>query len=211
MKRKSLINRILQNVRKPEGFFGRMILWGMNQGHASLAHWGMSCMEWHQGWNVLDIGCGGGANLAQILKYCPQGKAFGIDLSPESVAFARKRNRRQLGTRCFVEQGSVDQLPYSDHSFNVVTAFETIYFWSDLQHTFTEVARVLKPGGAFLICCEMSDPTNEVWTSRVEGMVVYSEDQLKATLVNAGFTNIAMYRRRKEELCIIGHKKMMQL
>ena len=93
----------------------------------------------------------------------------------------------------------------------MVTAFETIYFWSDLQHTFTEVARVLKPGGAFLICCEMSDPTNEVWTSRVEGMVVYSEDQLKATLVNAGFTNIAMYRRRKEELCIIGHKKMMQL
>jgi SAM-dependent methyltransferase len=127
MKRKSLINRILQNVRKPEGFFGRMILWGMNQGHASLAHWGMSCMEWHQGWNVLDIGCGGGANLAQILKYCPQGKAFGIDISPESVAFARKRNRRQLGTRCFVEQGV-------SINFHIPI---TVLMWSPLLRPFT--------------------------------------------------------------------------
>lgn len=45
MKRKSLINRILQNVRKPEGFFGRMILWGMNQGHASLARG--ECLVWN--------------------------------------------------------------------------------------------------------------------------------------------------------------------
>jgi hypothetical protein len=79
------------------------------------------------------------------------------------------------------------------------------------QKKLSDFLFILWAGGAFLICCEMSDPTNEVWTSRVEGMVVYSDDQLKTILVNAGFTNIAMYRRRKEELCIIGHKKMMQL
>ena len=60
MAKKSFINKILQNTRKPEGFFGRLVLRGMNRGHASLARWGMGCMEWQAEWSVLDIGCGGG-------------------------------------------------------------------------------------------------------------------------------------------------------
>ena len=110
----------------------------MNRGHASLARWGMGCMEWQADWSVLDIGCGGGANLAQILKRCPAGKAYGIDLSQESVAFARRKNRRLLGTRCFVERGDVGKLPYGDGTFGAVTAFETVYFWDDLPEAFAE-------------------------------------------------------------------------
>ena len=107
MNKRGFVSRILQNFRKPEGFFGRMILWGMNTGHASLAQWGMSCLQWQPEWSVLDIGCGGGANLLQILQRCPQGKAYGIDISSESVTFARKKNKKYLGTRCFIEQGGV--------------------------------------------------------------------------------------------------------
>ena len=39
MNKRGFVSKILQNFRKPEGFFGRMILWGMNTGHASLAQW----------------------------------------------------------------------------------------------------------------------------------------------------------------------------
>ena len=42
MFKQSFINKILQNTRKPEGFWGRIILRGMNKGHAPLAKWGMS-------------------------------------------------------------------------------------------------------------------------------------------------------------------------
>ena len=73
MKMKNFMNGILQNTRLPKGFFGRMILFGMNNGHAPLACWGMSCVKWGNHWDVLDIGCGGGANLKQILKRCPEG------------------------------------------------------------------------------------------------------------------------------------------
>ncbi len=59
MNKRGFVSKILQNFRKPEGFFGRMILWGMNTGHASLAQWGgMSCLQWQPEWSVLDIGCG---------------------------------------------------------------------------------------------------------------------------------------------------------
>ena len=60
MKKKNIINSILQNTRMPEGFFGRIILRGMNKGHASLSRWGLSQIEWKSDWTILDIGCGGG-------------------------------------------------------------------------------------------------------------------------------------------------------
>ena len=51
-------------------------------------------------------------------------------------------------------QGSVEHMNFTDASFDVVTAFETVYFWPGLPKCFQEVYRVLKPGGIFLICNE---------------------------------------------------------
>ena len=206
MRKKSFINKILQNTRKPEGFFGRMILRGMNIGHSKLSLWGMSQLNWQVNWNVLDIGCGGGANLEKMLEYCPKGKVYGLDISPESVLFAQQNNKIFLGPRCFVHIGSVNKLPYENEMFNVVTAFETIYFWDDLNLSFTEIARVLKKNNYFLICCEMSDPNNETWTSRIDGMIVHPAHQLESILQKCGFTNIIIHHRKKENLCIIAQK-----
>ena len=194
------------NTRKPTGFGGKVMVAAMNLGHRALADWGLSFGP-AAFQKALDCGCGGGANLAQILKRCPAGKAYGIDLSQESVAFARRKNRRLLGTRCFVERGDVGKLPYGDGTFGAVTAFETVYFWDDLPEAFAEVARVLKTGGRFLLCSEMSDPANEMWTSRIDGMRVYSAERLETLLAAAGFADIAVYRREKEELCIVARKQ----
>ena len=149
---------------------------------------------------------GKGANLAEMSIRCPEGSVYGIDISEESVKFARKKNRDLLGKRCFIEQGSVEKLPYENEMFNVVTAFETIYFWNDLLQSFTEIARVLKKGGIFLICCEMSDPSNTIWTSRIDGMTIHPVRELRSLLSRSGFTDISVYKRRKEDLCIIAQK-----
>lgn len=207
MAKQNLINRILRNTRKPEGFLGRMILRCMNRGHASLMHWGLSHLPWQSAWSVLDIGCGGGAALKEVLKRCPEGKAYGVDISSESVAFARRKNSASLGTHCFIEQGSVERLPYGKGAFDAVTAFETVYFWEDLPGAFSEIGRVLKHKGYFLICCEASDPANTVWTSRIEGMTIHPAEELERLLTDAGFGSIAVYRRSKEPLCIVAQKQ----
>lgn len=204
--KKSLLDSILQNTAHPEGFWGRMILRGMNRFHASLAAWAMHLVEWQPQWTVLDIGCGGGANIARLLDLCPEGTVHGIDISEESVAFARKRNKRWLEKRCFIGQGDVLQLPYKEAQFDAVTAFETIYFWQNLPVAFAEVKRVLRPGGMFLICCEASNPGNDIWTSRIAHMTVYSPEELKRLLADAGFTGISLYRKEKEIICILAHK-----
>ena len=111
MGKKNFLNKVLQNTSCPQGFWGRMILRGMNRFHASLANRGMKQVEWQPEWNVLDIGCGGGANLKRLLNLCPKGNIYGIDLSKESVSFAQKYNTKDLDKRCFIQQG--DDVSYN--------------------------------------------------------------------------------------------------
>ena len=87
-----VLRAFFQNARKPGGLSGRIMLWAMNWGHASLAKWGRSHVSPEPDARVLDIGCGGGANLAQFLKLCPQGSVCGIDFSAESVATSLRKN-----------------------------------------------------------------------------------------------------------------------
>ena len=209
MGQNSFLDRLLRHTRFPEGFWGRFMLRGMNCGHAPLHRWGLSFLPWQASWRTLDIGCGGGAVLRRILELCPDGVACGVDPSPESVAFARRRNRRELGVRCFVEQGSADSLPCASEAFDAAVAFETVYFWKNLPRAFSEVARVLRPGGCFLIVCEAGDPEDPrwvKWTRRIGDMSVYSAATLTQHLSDAGFGNISVHRHPRGCLCIVARR-----
>ena len=58
-----LVRSFFSQCARPEGFLGRVMLRFMNFGHAPLTNWGLSLVEIHDGWTMLDIGCGGGATL----------------------------------------------------------------------------------------------------------------------------------------------------
>jgi len=93
---------------------------------------------------VLDAGCGTGRNLAWLEK---RARPFGIDLSPEAIAFCRQRELPRLTA------GSVVDLPFADSSFDVAFSFDVFCHKSiiDKQVPFREVARVLRPGGLFFL------------------------------------------------------------
>ena len=144
--------------------------------------------------------------MKRLLNLCPEGNIYGIDLSEESVSFAQKYNAKHLDKRCFIQQGDVCSLPYKEGAFDAVTAFETVYFWSPIKKALSEVARVLRKGGCFLISLEASDPEQrKMWTERIDGMVVYTADELKQLLFEAGFSSVKTIHK-KEELHIIAHK-----
>ena len=95
------------------------------------------------GWRLLDAGCGTGYNL---LALGALGRATGVDLSPDAIAFCRERGVRAL-------RGSVLQLPFADACFDAVTSFDVLYHaWvSDDRAAVAEMARVLRPGGLVLV------------------------------------------------------------
>ena len=156
---------------RPEGWLGRFALRMMNLTHTPMAQWNLSFIDFQPDWTILDVGCGGGKNIARMLKRCPEGKVYGIDYSEESVAMSRKKNGKLLGSRCFIEQGNVMELPYEKEKFDLVTAFETVYFWPDLNKSFSEVYRVLKPGGMFMFSYALdTSKTMRYWAEQIDAM-----------------------------------------
>lgn len=109
-----LLNRFFTNCANPQGWMGRMMLRMMNFGHAPLTNWGLGFVEFQKGWTMLDIGCGGGATLKRLTKRSEWAQVYGIDISEESVAKARKVNANVLDKQVFVCQGSAEKLPYED-------------------------------------------------------------------------------------------------
>ena len=84
------------------------------------------------------------------------------------------------------------ELPFDDGRFDVVTAFETVYFWPEIARCFVEIYRVLKPGGMFMITNETSGKTgsHEKWVKIVDNMSVYTGEELESLLTNAGFARV---------------------
>ncbi len=201
-----LVKSFFSQCARPEGFLGRVMLRFMNFGHAPLTNWGLSLVEIHNGWTMLDIGCGGGATLKRLLMRSKGAKVYGIDISEESVAKARKVNASVLDRQVFVTQGSAEKLPYEDNKFDLVTAVETVYFWPDLPNCLKEVRRVVKPGGRFAIMVEVLE-SDSVWTDVVDGMTAYSPEQLKEMLDEAGFVNTELHRKKPSYSTIIGVKE----
>ena len=85
-----------QNYSKPRGFIGSLMLSHMNRNHGPSAQWGLSHIQPPEGANVLDIGCGGGANMARLMELCPRGFVTGMDYSPLSVDASKDYNRKAL-------------------------------------------------------------------------------------------------------------------
>ncbi len=192
-----LTKKFFAQTRKPEGFLGRLMVGGMNSGHAKLADWGMAFLPRTSPRRIADLGCGGGRNAGELLKRYPSAYITALDYSETSVAKTRKTNRAAVAAgRCSVIRGDVAELPLEEDVFDLVTAFETVYFWPGLEKCFAGVYRALRPGGLFMICNE-SDGTDETsvrFEKIIDGMKCYTAGQLAEALKAAGFAEVRAER-----------------
>lgn len=197
-----------QNAADPGShLLGQLFLRGMNLMHRPGARWALGFFPLEGVRTLLDVGCGGGRTIRTLLRRAPEAKLYGLDRSEASVGVARKINRRAIAAgRAAVSQGDVRQLPYADSFFDAVTAFETVYFWQPLDGCLREVCRVLRPGGRFLILCEVSDPVKaRRWTDLIDGMIAYTPAELEQKLRFAGFRSVEIYRQG-ERMCHVATK-----
>lgn len=193
--------RYIQNARRPEGIGGSILLSRMNVGHhAALAAWGLGFLPAAEG-EVLDAGCGGGANVKRLLSLFPGSRVTGLDYSPVGVAKTARLNRKAIRAgRCGAVCGDAAAMPFADGRFSAVTAFL-------LRRAFAEVFRVLAPGGCFLVCNE-TDVPGAGRSSLIEGMTVYTAGELRALLEEAGFSAAEELRAEgKGWVCLTARKE----
>lgn len=187
----------MTQCQKPSGPLGRLVLRLMNVSHSKVTDWGLSHFAIPAHAIVLDVGCGGGRTVSKLAALVPKGKVYGVDHSPQAVATAKKLNSSGVSAgRVEIVEGSVGQLPFSNATFDVVTAVETHFWWPDLPHDMREVSRVMKPGGTLIVIAEVYANSNSRTAqlaekySKVSGMKMLSVDEHRQMLEDAGFKDI---------------------
>jgi phthiocerol/phenolphthiocerol synthesis type-I polyketide synthase E len=96
---------------------------------------------------VLDVGCGRGGTVYVIQEFFRVKSLNAIDLSPEAIAFCRANHRYPSVS---FEQGDAEYLPFAVESFDAVTNVESSHSYPNVFAFYSEVFRVLRPGGCFL-------------------------------------------------------------
>ena len=210
---------LIINARKPVGELGDKLLDRMNESHESLAQWGVSHLDISKDDVILDIGCGGGVNVERFLQMT-ENKVYGLDYSEIAVEKSTKLNQDAIDEgRCDVIQGSVSELPFEDNTFDIVTGFETVYFWPDFVNDCKEVRRVLKDDGIMFICNEaIPDEEDERQKELIDllDMKIFSADDFDEYLREAGFSDIICFSKSGPDsvdrelvtgwLCVIARK-----
>ena len=104
--------------------------------------------ELHEGERVLDLGSGGGIDvLLSARRVGPTGRAFGVDMTDEMLALAQRNAAEAGATNVEFLKGHIEALPLPAESIDVVISNCVVNLAADKPAVFSEIARVLRPGG----------------------------------------------------------------
>lgn len=101
---------------------------------------------------VVDLGCGPGWLVIKLARRAPGLHVVGVDLSDEMLMQGEDNARRAgVSERVSFRKGDAQQIPFPDGSVDMVVSTFSLHHWSEPVAMLNEVARVVRPGGAFLI------------------------------------------------------------
>lgn len=106
-----------------------------------------------EGKDVLEVGCGPGIGLGYLAKKARKVVAGDIDERLLDLAREHYKGRTNIELRVF----DAHQLPFEDHTFDVVILFEVIYYLAQPERFLNECRRVLRRNGVLLICIANKD------------------------------------------------------
>lgn len=146
---------------------------------------------------VLDLGSGGGIDvLLSARRVGPTGKAYGLDMTDDMLALARKNAAEAGVTNVEFLKGQIEQVPLPDASVDVIISNCVINLSADKPRVFAEAFRVLKPGGRFAVSDVVVRGavtpevrrSMELWVGCVAGAL--EEQEFRRLLAAVGFVDI---------------------
>lgn len=180
-----IIEALVRQSGKPSGIVGRLMVKIMNQVDSGLNKWILEKIDCQDG-TVLDIGCGGGETMWQLLKNNRVNSIMGIDYSLDAVQVAKKRNATFIRQKkAEVNQESVTALSFPDNHFDIILTVRSHYFWEDHERAFAEIIRTLKPGGKMMVFSEQ-------YKIQYHMKQYNTDDSMTRFLKTLGFKNIIL-------------------
>ncbi|MEX0781081.1 MAG: arsenite methyltransferase [Dehalococcoidia bacterium] len=147
---------------------------------------------------VLDLGSGGGIDCFLAAKMVGEtGRVYGVDMTPEMIALARKNATKVGATNVEFRLGEIEQLPIPDGSVDVIISNCVINLSPDKDRVFREAFRVLRPGGRLQVSDivwtkpvpESVKNDMEAWAGCIAGAL--QESDYVGKIEAAGFADVA--------------------
>jgi ubiquinone/menaquinone biosynthesis C-methylase UbiE len=151
------------------------------------------------GETVLDLGSGGGIDvLLSARRVGATGFAYGLDMTDEMLALARRNAAERGVVNVEFLQGHIEAIPLPDASVDVIISNCVINLSADKPRVIAEAFRVLRPGGRFAVSDvvvqgRLADEVRrdmELWAGCIAGAL--EEDTYTALLSQAGFARVGV-------------------
>jgi arsenite methyltransferase len=155
--------------------------------------------ELKSGETVLDLGSGGGIDvLLSARRVGPSGKAYGLDMTDDMLALARKNQREAGADNVEFLKGEIEAIPLPDNSVDVIISNCVINLSGNKEQVLREAFRVLKPGGRFAVSDVVTRGTvpEEIrrnmllWVGCIAGAL--EADEYRSKLAAVGFDAIGI-------------------
>jgi len=155
--------------------------------------------ELHEGERVLDLGSGGGIDvLLSAKRVGSTGRAFGLDMTDEMLALARRNAAEAGATNVEFLKGRIEAIPLPAESIDVVISNCVVNLAADKTAVFAEIARVLRPGGRMAITDIVAEDGLSAeeraergsYVGCIAGALSFSE--LESGLRDAGLTDVSL-------------------
>jgi ubiquinone/menaquinone biosynthesis C-methylase UbiE len=148
-----------------------------------------------RGKDVLEVGCGRGGGAALVARTLGPRCVVGVDFAPRAIRLCRQRYRAEgLSFR----QADAEALPFPPGSFDVVINIESSHCYPNAERFFSEVARVLRPNGYFLIADLRPRVSTAILRTQLTrtGLAMLDEETITPNVVRA--LELDSARRRAE-------------
>jgi len=181
---------VLRQFAQPHGRLGGLFAELLNRGNAAVNDRALAALQPREGDRVLEVGFGGGAALAEILRNSVVAFAGGLDPSAEMIRRAEQRLSGPIQEgRLQVRLGAAEAIPWPDASFDRALSVNSIYYWRDPARGASELFRVLKPGGTAVLGLRSKVAIDRLKLDRFD-YHPFGEDDVRDLLERAGFSAI---------------------
>lgn len=149
---------------------------------------------------ILDVGCGTGRLLRTASERFPGAGLKGLDPAEGMVKHAQAAS----GGRFEVRLGTAENLPFAGSEFDLVFSTMTFHHWADQRQAVTEIARVLKPAGRWVLADFVAAGLMRYIRRLLRIKRLPERRELEAMLKSAGLRVIAEGRVQRISVLAIG-------
>ena len=204
-----LFKYIARQFSNPQGFGGKISTFAMNCLNRKLYDAVVENLDIRETDAILDIGFGNGYLMRKLSSENFQ-KLYGIEISQDMLHLASKKNRKKIDEgKIRLLFADVLDLPFEDSSIDKAYTVNTVYFWNDLQKGFSEIKRILKPGGIFVNALYMKEWLDKLPMTRYGFSKFTVEEIEKITRENDLIIERIIEVERSKSVCVVARKEII--